>query len=186
MNLRRANAIITISLLFLILVHIMMGVFQMTGITLVLPLWKKVLSYTMVALVLAHGVIGAILTHSSLKLAKKQENKYVKQNCKFWIMRISGFLMVIFIAYHIWLFSNGTSELLRLKFFGEIQLAVSLLLVLAIFVHIGIGIRSLFISIGLERLRKFIKDSKWIFFIVLSIGAVAFVIYYLRWNVLWQ
>lgn len=186
MNLRKINAIITLVLLFLIIVHMLMGVFQMTGITLIAPLWKKILSYIMVSLVFLHAVIGVKLTHSSIKIAKNHEKCYFKQNWKFWLMRISGFLMIIFIAYHIYFFSNINSQLVRLKFFGEIQLTVSILLVLAIFVHIGIGIRSLFISIGLERLRKFIKDSKWIFFVVLTISAIAFVIYYLRWNVLWQ
>lgn len=122
---RRYNGNIGLLLIALLVIHMLMGACIMTGVIQVSPLWKKVLSYSMVGLLLLHMAIGVELTKKSLK----SRTPYPRQNRNFWTARWSGFAMIPLVAYHIWFFTD-TGDLVRLKFFGVLQLVSSVLLVL--------------------------------------------------------
>lgn len=186
MKMRKCNSIIAISIIILLLVHLFMGGFIMMDIIQVAPVWKKVLSYTMATLLVMHIIIGIILTFKSINNTKKSRANYIKLNLKFWVVRISGFAIIILAIYHILFFINKGGEVIRLKLFGEFQLIASILFVVALLAHIIPNVRSMVISFGISNLRKFIRDIGIILLLALIFGLLAFIVYYFRWNVIWR
>ena len=83
------------------------------------------------------------------------------------------------------IFMGKQGEAFRLTAFGGVQLAASILLVITLIVHLVVNIKPLFIALGVAD-RRFIKDLMIVLAIVLLACAVGFVIYFLRWNVLWR
>ena len=183
---RRWNARIGALLLILILVHMVTGAFQLMGILKGgLPV-RKALSLAMAALLLVHIILGIIMTKQSLIIRKTERLHYDKQNVRFWLVRISGVVMIFLVIFHIWFFAGNGSKVLRLRPFEGGALAAGLLLVLSLLFHILLNVRPMFTSLVIEKLRKFVKDTFFILLIVILVAAAGFVIYYLRWNVFWR
>lgn len=183
---RKWNAIISVLVIALLLIHAIAGGYQLLG---VLPggrTWLKVLSWSMVALLAAHVILGVCLTVKTLRACKKSGVSYFRENKLFWTRRISGFAMIFFIVVHVMILTGITGEAYRLRPFGVLQLAGSLLLVISVAVHILSNIKPLLIAFGAKGVGAFIKDMLLVLSVVLLFCGAAFVIYFLRWNVLWR
>ena len=182
---RRLNAIVSLLLIILFLIHTIAGSFQLMKIIPGGNELMKDLSYFMLFLIGVHVIIGIKLTLDSVKVGIKSGKFYFRENAVFWIRRITGFAMIMLIICHVALFtSNG--EIFRLNDFNEVQLVFSILLVFTLLIHILANIRPLLISFGISGFRLYIKDILLILAIISLFGAFAFVIYYLRWNIMWR
>ena len=182
---RKLNTIISLFLIILFLIHTIAGSFQMMKIIPGGNELMKDLSYFMLFLIGMHIVIGIKLTLDSVKVGIKSGKFYFRENAVFWIRRITGFAMIMLIICHVLLFtSNG--EIFRLNDFNEVQLVFSILLVFTLLIHILANIRPLLISFGISGFRLYIKDILLVLAIISLFGAFAFVIYYLRWNIMWR
>ena len=182
---RKLNAIVSLVLIILFLIHTIAGSFQLMKI---IPGGNEVmknLSYLLLFLIGVHIIIGTKLTIDSVKVGRKSGNFYFRENAIFWTRRITGFAMILLIICHVALFtSNG--EIFRLNDFNEVQLVFSILLVFTLLIHILANIRPLLISFGISGFRLYIKDILLVLAIISLFGAFAFVIYYLRWNIMWR
>ena len=182
---RKLNAIVSLVLIILFLIHTIAGSFQLMKI---IPGGNEVmknLSYLLLFLIGVHIIIGTKLTIDSVKICRKSGKFYFRENAVFWIRRITGFAMIMLIICHVLLFtSNG--EVFRLNDFNEVQLVFSILLVFTLLVHMLTNIRPLLISFGISGFRLYIKDILLVLAIISLFGAFAFVIYYLRWNIMWR
>lgn len=182
---RRLNAIVSLLLIILFLIHTIAGSFQLMRIIPGGNELMKDLSYFMLFLIGVHVIIGIKLTLDSVKVGIKSGKFYFRENAVFWIRRITGFAMIMLIICHVLLFtSNG--EIFRLNDFNEVQLVFSILLVFTLLIHILANIRPLLISFGISGFRLYIKDILLVLAIISLFGAFAFVIYYLRWNIMWR
>lgn len=182
---RKLNTIVSLFLIILFLIHTIAGSFQMMKIIPGGNELMKDLSYFMLFLIGVHVIIGIKLTLDSVKVGIKSGKFYFRENAVFWIRRITGFAMIMLIICHVLLFtSNG--EIFRLNDFNEVQLVFSILLVFTLLIHILANIRPLLISFGISGFRLYIKDILLILAIISLFGAFAFVIYYLRWNIMWR
>ena len=180
---RKCNAIVSIVLVILLLIHLFIGIFVMLDIISYSPVWKKILSFVMVVLLVAHIIMGTILTIKSV--SNRYSKKYLSLNKKFWISRISAFVIIILGVYHIYFFMNKGSHVIRLKVFEGFQLLVSLIFVLSILIHVITNIRSMIISFGIDKIRKFSVNIGIVLLIVFIGAGLAFIWYYIRWNILW-
>ena len=166
---RKLNAIVSLLLIILFLIHSIAGSFQMMKIIPGGNEMMKNLSYFMLFLIGVHIIIGIKLTIDSIIIGRKSGKFYFRENAVFWTRRITGIAMILLVICHVLLFtSNG--EVFRLNDFNEVQLIFSIFLVFTLLVHILANIRPLLISFG----------------IISLFGAFAFVIYYLRWNIMWR
>ena len=182
---RKLNTIVSLFLIILFLIHTIAGSFQMMKIIPGGNELMKNLSYFMLFLIGVHVIIGIKLTLDSVKVGIKSGKFYFRENAVFWIRRITGFAMIMLIICHVLLFtSNG--EIFRLNDFNEVQLVFSILLVFTLLIHILANIRPLLISFGISGFRLYIKDILLVLAIISLFGAFAFVIYYLRWNIMWR
>ncbi len=180
---RKFNAILSMGIVVLFLIHAIIGAFQLTSILSGGSQILKVLAWTMVVLILIHTVIGCKLTTDTLKACKKSGTSYFKENHLFWLRRFSGFAIMIFIICHLLIFAGNGGEVVRLHVFEGLELATQLLLVVSIAVHVLSNIKPLMIAIGARGGKEFFVDILLILSVVLVFMGIAFIIYYLRWNV---
>jgi succinate dehydrogenase/fumarate reductase cytochrome b subunit len=182
---RKINAVLGPLMIILLLIHAISGSFQLYGIIPGGSLIRRILSILLVVCVAVHAVIGVILTVQTLRACRKTGKAYFKNNELFWISRISGFAMLFLIAGHILIFTAEGGDTFRLQEFGGFQLVLHILLLLALFMHLAVNIKPLCISLGIGN-RKYVKDIMILLGIVMLVAASAFIVYFLRWQILWK
>ena len=180
---RKCNAVLSIGILALFLIHAVAGAFQLFGFISGGSAVMEKIAFAMVCLIFIHFVIGIKLTFDTVTAIKKSGASYFKENKLFWIRRISGFAVMLFVIFHIMIFLGTNNGAYRLNLFEGIQLASQLLLVLSAAVHVITNIKPLMIAVGAKSYRVFLTDIILVLSILLVLTGIAFVIYYLRWNI---
>ncbi|HAJ96430.1 MAG TPA: pilus assembly protein PilX [Ruminococcus sp.] len=182
---RKWNAILSMGILVLFLIHAIAGGFQLVGILSGGSQVLKILAWFMMILIVIHAIIGCKLTADTLKACKQSGTSYFKENRLFWLRRISGFSIMLFIVCHLLIFTNTTTDgIVRLHLFEGAQLATQILLVISIAVHVLSNIKPLLIALGTRGGREFLIDILLVLSVLLVGMAIAFIVYYLRWNVM--
>ena len=179
---RKFNAVLSIAILILFLIHAISGAFQLMSIAGGSQI-MGIISWIMLGLIILHIVIGIKLTADTLKAVKKSEVSYKKENRIFWVRRTSGFAIVLFILCHVIIFMGKNGEAYRLNYFGAVQLISQILLVISAAVHVLTNIKPLLIAMGVRGFKDVFIDTLFIFSIILLFAGAGFVVYYLRWNV---
>ena len=177
---RKWNAILTAAILALFLLHAILGGFQLLGVG---STALKAVAWVCMALIAAHTVIGVKLTADSLRVWKKTGVSYFKQNKLFWARRVSGFAVMLLLAFHVTAFSASNAGAYRLKEFTSFRLAAQLLLVAALALHVLMNVKPMLISFGVKSFREWAGDVWFVLSVLLLFMAAAFIVYYLRWNV---
>ncbi len=180
---RKCNAVLSMGILALFLVHAIAGSFQLSGILSGGSVMMQAVAWLMLVLIMIHVIIGCKLTADTLKACKKSGVSYYKENKLFWLRRSSGFAIMIFILFHVLIFlGKDENGVYRLSYFGILQLISQILLVVSIAVHVLTNIKPLMISIGTKSYAKILIDILFILSVILILSGVGFAIYYLRWN----
>lgn len=180
---RKWNAVLSICIIILFLVHAVAGGFQMMGLIPGGSALLGILSWIMVVLILLHTLIGIKLTRDSIVACRKAGVSYFKENKLFWARRISGFSIFAFMLFHVLLFMGKNDGVYRLHYFGTLQLVTQICLVVSMAVHIITNVNPMLISFGWKRLREYAVDILIVLSGILLFTGCAFLIYYLRWNV---
>jgi hypothetical protein len=95
-------------------------------------------------------------------------------------------VLILLVALHLIVFVETGNGVFRLGYFGVPQLIFQVLMLLALALHLLSNIKPLAIAMGLYSGEGYSRDILLIFAIVLMFCAVAFVVYYLRWAILWR
>ena len=179
---RRVNAIITVIMMVLFLLHAVTGALQISNINPTLYMVTTIAAGALLLVMAVHIVIGCILTAKSLRACKRAGVSYFKENLMFWTGRISGLAIIIFMLIHIFIFIGDFSDgTYRLNYFGIAELITQLCLVLSIAIHVFTQVRSSMIALGKKSYKKYMADILIIFSVLLVFFGIAFFIYYLRW-----
>jgi hypothetical protein len=173
-------------LMGLLLLHGIAGGFQLMGLIPGGSALLEVLAWLMLALLAVHIVIGVVLTAKTLRSSAKAGAVYVRENALFWVRRLSGFALALLLLLHLLVFVRTGTGVFRLHDFGARELLGQLLLLGALAIHLLCDIKPLAIALGLHGGKGYGRDILLILAVVLVFCALAFVIYYLRWNVLWR
>lgn len=179
-RLRAANAVVSALMMALFLLHGVGNAFQMMGVG--TPL-SKALSHTLVVLCVMHAVIGIVLTVDTVRAQREAGTSYPMLNKRFWIVRASGLAIAVLMVAHVAIFLKPAGDVVRLSFFGMHQLVLSLLLVLALAIHVLANMEPLMVSLGIPLPGARAADLVLALAIMLVLMGVGFVIYYLRWSV---
>ena len=177
---RKWNAILTAAIMALFLLHAIFGAFQLFGVG---PTALKAVAWAALVLVAAHTLIGVKLTADSLRVWKQTRVGYFRQNKLFWARRISGFAVMVLLAFHMTAFGTSNGGAYRLRWFTDFKLATQLLLIVTLTLHVLMNVRPMLISFGVRGLKKYAGDILFVLSVLLLFMAAAFVTYYLRWNV---
>ncbi|MBP3870584.1 MAG: hypothetical protein J6E46_06385 [Faecalicoccus sp.] len=178
---RRLNVYLTHGILVLFFIHAIAGLFQVTGLMNGGNQILGILAYIMLGCIGLHVIISSIFTMQTLFAIKKSGVSYFKENRLFWARRISGFALMIGIIAHLLIFINS-GAVVRLHYFGIVELCLHIFLLLCIAVHVLTNIGPAMIGLGAESLKQYSVDILMIISIILMMMAVGFVVYYLRWN----
>ena len=182
---RRANAVITSFIMILFLVHMIWGGLELLGLTKGGSSLFFYLSRIMLAFVLIHMLISFKMTLDTLIACRRSGVSYWKDNKLFWIRRISGIALMFFMACHVMIFRGQKVEgSFLLNYFGIMELLSQLLLVFSLLVHLTTNIRPLKIAFGIEDKGSVRTDLLLVLSILLLLSGLAFVIYYIRWQVI--
>ena len=176
---RKWNAILTAAILLLFLVHAVLGGFQLLGVG---STAVKIIAWICVGLIAVHTVIGAKLTADTLRVRKKTGVGYFRENTLFWARRVSGFAVMVLLAFHLTAFGDNSGAQYRLAWFDTGKLITQILLVAAIALHVLSNVRPMLISFGIRSLKERAGDILVILSAVMLFLAAAFIVYYLRWN----
>ena len=134
---RKWNALLSMGILVLFLIHAIAGGFQLAGIFSGGSVLMQGMAWLMLILIVLHMMIGFKLTADTCKTCKESGISYFKENKLFWIRRISGFAVMLFILCHVFIFvGRNQNGIYRLNQFGTIQLISQILLVISIAVHV--------------------------------------------------
>ena len=181
---RKFNAMLTSAIMVLFLVHAVAGGFQLAGWLPGGSAVLKIAAWTMTALIAVHTVIGIKLTADTLRAIKSSGASYYKENRLFWLRRISGFAVMLFLITHVLIFvGQGEGSSYRLSLFEGAQLASQLLLVLSLALHIISNVKPAMLSFGIKSYKELGLDLLVVLSVLLLLIGGAFVVYYLRWNV---
>ena len=182
---RRANAILTSLIMILFLIHIIWGSLELAGFTRGGNSLFSFLSRAMILLIFFHVVISLKMTGDTILAWRRSGVSYWRENRIFWVRRISGLALMIFIAIHVYIFSGQKVEgVYLLHFFGIMELLSQILMVVSLLVHLLTNIRPLKIAFGIEDRANIRTDLILVLAILLLLSAVAFALYYLRWLVI--
>ena len=182
---RKINTFMTAGIMILFLVHLIWGVLIMMGITQGGSGVFSVCTYIMMVLTGLHILIGCKLTFDTIMAIRKAGVSYPGRNRLFWIRRISGFALVIFLCIHTWIFSGTTvNGVYRLRHYGMTAFAAQILMVLSLAVHLLTNIRPLKIALGIEDTKNIRTDILIVLSVSLLLAAIGFVVYLIRWQTL--
>ena len=104
---RRFNAILTAAILLLLLVHAILGSFQLLGVG---DTAVKGIAWTAAGLILLHTAIGVKYTADTLRVRKKTGAGYVRENKLFWARRVSGFAVMVLLFFHFTAFGDSSGS----------------------------------------------------------------------------
>lgn len=175
---RKINMITVVGMMITFLLHAIFGSFQLIGIG---KNSMKIVAWILVFFIAVHTIIGIILTTSTLYSIKKSGKGYFKENKLFWLRRISGFLIIILMIFHLVIFRQKESSP-RLQEFNTFSLITQILLVISILIHVISNIKPTLISFGITSLKRFSIDILIALSIFLLFFIIAFIIYYFRWQ----
>lgn len=178
---RRVNAIISALIMLLFILHGIYGVLQMAGLYAGGTFVSTMLAHLLLTLLGLHVMIGTILTVRSIKNARRAGVLYIKENKRFITVRLSGFALMFLICAHVVQFMGAEGDSYRLRLFDTKSLILSLILVLAIAVHVICNVNPLLISLGLKRLRPFATDILLVLSVICLFSGIGFIIYFIRW-----
>ena len=176
---RKINAVITPVILILFILHGVSGAFNLTGFGNSLT---RIIAWPMAGLIGVHMVFGIILTVQTLQAQKKAGVSYPKENRFFWARRISGFLIMILIGFHVYAFTGVSADHFRLTEFTPVLLGCQILLVISIAVHVISNVKPMLIALGVPKLKPRAGDIIFWVTILLCVMAAAFIFYYFRWG----
>lgn len=182
---RRANALITTLVMALFLLHLVWGALILCGMTKGGSQILTVASWLLLILICVHMLLSVKLTFDTITASRKAGVHYLKENRIFWLRRISGFALLLFIGVHVIIFradvSGGSA---RLHLFDEAALASQILMIVSLLVHLLTNIGPLRIAFGLSDKANVRTDILIVTAIGLFLAGAAFVIYFIRWLVI--
>ena len=176
---RKINTILSVLLIGIFLIHGVMGSFMLLGVG---SSAGKILAWIGVLILIAHTVIGVLLTVKTLRKGKENSEHYLKQNAVFWARRTSGLAILILFFFHLGLFGRMEDGAYILFPFTTVKLITQLLLTAALFVHLFINVRPLLVSLGVLKYKERRGDIYLILSVLLLFIAGAAIIYYIGWQ----
>ena len=176
---RASNAMLSVLLLVLLLVHAVAGGFVMLGIN---GSTAKILSWSTLVLAAIHAAFGIIFTVDAVMNSCSGSFKYLKANASFWAVRISGIALLLLLCFHVGAFGTQRSGQFVLFEFTLLRLITHLLMVAALGVHILSALRPMLTAAGLGKGLR-ISPSLMMFLSVMTLFfAVSVITYYVMWN----
>ncbi|MBQ9058220.1 MAG: hypothetical protein IJ125_03430 [Atopobiaceae bacterium] len=178
---RKVNAIVSAALLIVFILHAVSGALLLSGAS-AQP--QVIFSRILTLLLLVHLVIGVVLTVDGFRAIRASGVHYREATTRLLAVRLSGLAIAVFIGAHVASLWMPAGDVQRMSEFGLLQLVMNIAFVVAVAVHILCNIRPLLISLGIPLSSPRVLDIAIALSVVLCAGGIAFIIYFIRWQVM--
>lgn len=142
----------------------------------------KPISWLLLAAVIAHGVLGLLATVQAVKSGTASGKWYLRQNAGYWTKRFSGLVILVLLCFHPFAYSSTVNGVFSLKEFTFGRMTAQLLLLLSVFIHLAVSVKSMLIAKGVLKFKE--RTAVWM--VVLSLltlfFAAAVVSYFIQWQ----
>ena len=176
---RKLNTILSVLLLFICLLHGLMGSFMLLGIS---SGAGKFLAWIGVGILLSVEFSAGPGSPECLCGQQKPKDGVRRQNALFWARRTSGLAILLMLFFHIGVFGRVQDGVYILFPFTTVRLLTQLLLVASVFVHLLLNLRPLLVSLGIVRDKEQRGDLYLILSILVLFAAGSIILYYIGWN----
>lgn len=176
---RKWNNILARVIIALFLLHALMGSLLLLGLS---NISFRPLSWLLLAMVIAHGILGIAATIQAVKSGKNSGIWYLRQNAAYWTKRFSGLAILILLCFHISAYTTTIGSAFFLKEFTFGRMAAQLLLILSIFLHLAVSIKSMLIAKGVRKFKERTVDWMMVLSLMMLFFAVAVVYYFIEWQ----
>ena len=176
---RKWNNILARVIIMLFLLHALMGSLMLLGLS---NISFKPLSWLLLAAVIVHGVLGSLATVQAVKGGKESGKWYLRQNAAYWTKRFSGLTILILLCFHISAYTTAIGDVFFLKEFTAGRMIAQLLLILAIFIHLAVSVKSMLIAKGVVKFEERTADWMLVLSLMMLFFTAAVVIYFIQWQ----
>ena len=177
---RKWNNILARVIIVLFLIHALMGSLMLLGLS---NISFKPLSWLLFALVIAHGILGIFATIQAMKNGKESGKWYLHQNAAYWTKRFSGLAILLLLCFHISAYTTTVGNAFFLKEFTFGRMTAQLSLLLSIFIHLAVSIKSMLIAKGVVKFKERTIDWMMVLSLMMLFFSIAVVIYFIQWQV---
>lgn len=177
---RKWNNILARVIIALFLLHALMGSLMLLGVS---SISFKSLSWLLFTAVIAHGVLGVIATVQAVKSGKTSGKWYLRQNAAYWTKRFSGLAILILLFFHISAYTTTVGGKFFLKEFTFGRMSAQLLLILSVFIHLAVSVRSMLIAKGNVKFKERTVDIMMIMSLMMLLFTAAIIIYFIQWQI---
>ena len=164
---RLVNAVVTTIIMMLFFIHMIWGGLELAGVISGGSKLFLILSCLLIAFIIIHMIISLKFTADTIKACRISKVSYFKENRIFWLRRISGVALMLFIIIHVLIFlGKNANGVYLLNVFNAAALISQLLMVVSLLVHLISNITPLRIAFGIVDKKDFKTDLILVFSIL--------------------
>ena len=129
---KKFNSFLARFMLVLLALHGLMGAFTLLRLT--ASNWKP-LSYILLAALLLHGILGILLSKDAVREGMRTGRWYLKENASFWLIRLSGFIILLSVWFHLTAYTTTVNDVFFLRAFPTLRFFSQINFIAAILIH---------------------------------------------------
>lgn len=176
---RKFNALLARLMLLLFALHGLMGTFTLLRLT---AFHWKPLSYALLAVVLLHGAIGLALSKDALQEGLREGRWYLKENMSFWLIRVSGLVILLSLWFHITAYTITVNGVFFLREFTALRLASQVIFISSIFIHLLCATKPWMMKRGVLKYEERAADYILVYSIFCVLFLLSLISYFIYWN----
>lgn len=176
---KKFNSLLARFMLVLLALHGLMGAFTLLRMTTFN--WKP-LSYTLLAALLLHGILGILLSKDAVREGMRTGRWYLKENASFWLIRLSGFVILLSVWFHITAYTTTVNGVFFLREFTTLRFFSQIIFISAILIHLLCATKPWMIKRGLLKYEERTADYILVYSIFSVLFLFALISYFIYWN----
>ena len=176
---RKINHYLACAVALLLVVHAFMALLIVLGLS-TFSFYQ--LPKILFVLVVLHGILGVISTLPALRSGLRTGRWYIVQNKEYWIKRFSGIAIALLLLFHTSAYLVVVNGTYFLQEFTFLRMVSQILFLLAIFIHLGVSVKSTLIAQGTLRLKNRSFDFMLVLSVITLILAGGIIAYYIQWQ----
>lgn len=176
---KKFNSFLAHLILLLLALHGLTGAFTLLRLTTFT--WKP-LSYALLAIVLLHGTLGILLSKDAVREGMRTGRWYLKENASFWLVRLSGFIILLSVWFHMTAYTMTVNGVFFLREFTILRLFSQIIFISAILIHLLCVTKPWMIKRGLLKYEKWAADYILVYSIFSILFLFALISYFIYWN----
>lgn len=178
-HIRTLNSWIGKLLVLLFAVHGLAAGYMLAELTYIS--WVKSVGYAACGLLVLHGLIAIVLSLDAWR-AGRAGKWYWRENTIFWLRRLTGLALLIFLFFHFGAYGGMVGGRYQLREFTTVLYLAQLGLLLSCILHVGVSVKGMLIADGITKYGMWRNISFLILAALLVLMAAAVTMYYAAWN----